>query len=190
MRVSNSEKSSCGKRVTPAMPAECMARGDRREFLLSMVETRWAARNGDASKMEFGLKAQQELEKIEQQIAHLQAVPGRTRRPRARSSNCTTASTPCAAQMSLHLSAWEKTELARHPQRPYTLDYIERIFTDWSEIHGDRGFARRSRHRLRHGAFPRRRSADRRHRRRATPSRRSTATSACRIPRATARRCA
>ena len=39
------------------------------------------------------------------------------------------------------LSAWEKTELARHPQRPYTLDYIERIFTDWSEIHGDRGFA-------------------------------------------------
>src|SRR4029077_15282899 len=37
--------------------------------------------------------------------------------------------------------AWEKTELARHPQRPYTLDYVERIFTDWSEIHGDRGFA-------------------------------------------------
>ena len=31
--------------------------------------------------------------------------------------------------------------MARHPQRPYTLDYIERIFTDWSEIHGDRGFA-------------------------------------------------
>ena len=30
--------------------------------------------------------------------------------------------------------------MARHPQRPYTLDYIERIFTDWSEIHGDRGF--------------------------------------------------
>ena len=37
--------------------------------------------------------------------------------------------------------AWEKTELARHPQRPYTLDYIERVFTDWAEIHGDRGFA-------------------------------------------------
>ena len=36
---------------------------------------------------------------------------------------------------------WRKIELARHPQRPYTLDYIERIFTDWSEIHGDRGFA-------------------------------------------------
>jgi len=43
--------------------------------------------------------------------------------------------------VSAHLTAWEKTELARHPQRPYTLDYVERIFTDWSEIHGDRGFA-------------------------------------------------
>jgi acetyl-CoA carboxylase carboxyl transferase subunit alpha len=37
-------------------------------------------------------------------------------------------------------SAWQKTELARHPQRPQTLDYIERVFTDFSEIHGDRGF--------------------------------------------------
>ena len=43
-------------------------------------------------------------------------------------------------EVSTHLNAWERTNLARHPQRPYTLDYIERIFTDWSEIHGDRGF--------------------------------------------------
>ena len=43
-------------------------------------------------------------------------------------------------EISSHLNAWERTELARHPQRPYTLDYVERIFTDWSEIHGDRGF--------------------------------------------------
>ena len=49
--------------------------------------------------------------------------------------------TPCAQEVLSHRNAWEKTELARHPQRPYTLDYIERIFTDWSEIHGDRGFA-------------------------------------------------
>ena len=37
-------------------------------------------------------------------------------------------------------TAWQKTELARHPQRPQTLDYIERLFTDFSEIHGDRNF--------------------------------------------------
>src|SRR6202011_1480534 len=36
--------------------------------------------------------------------------------------------------------AWIKTELARHPQRPYPMDIIERLFTDFSEIHGDRAF--------------------------------------------------
>ena len=36
--------------------------------------------------------------------------------------------------------AWLKTEVARHPQRPYPMDYIEALFTDFSEIHGDRRF--------------------------------------------------
>jgi acetyl-CoA carboxylase carboxyl transferase subunit alpha len=36
--------------------------------------------------------------------------------------------------------AWIKTELARHPQRPYPMDFIQRMFTDFSEIHGDRAF--------------------------------------------------
>jgi acetyl-CoA carboxylase carboxyl transferase subunit alpha len=36
--------------------------------------------------------------------------------------------------------AWIKTELARHPQRPYPMDFIEALFTDFSEIHGDRAF--------------------------------------------------
>src|ERR1700761_5192238 len=37
-------------------------------------------------------------------------------------------------------AAWVKTELARHPQRPYPMDFIQAIFTDFSEIHGDRSF--------------------------------------------------
>jgi acetyl-CoA carboxylase carboxyl transferase subunit alpha len=37
-------------------------------------------------------------------------------------------------------SAWRRVEQARHPQRPYPMDLIERIFTDFSEIHGDRAF--------------------------------------------------
>ena len=36
--------------------------------------------------------------------------------------------------------AWDRIERARHPQRPYPMDFIERIFTDFSEIHGDRAF--------------------------------------------------
>lgn len=39
------------------------------------------------------------------------------------------------------LTAWQISQVARHPQRPYTLDYIQRIFTDFDELHGDRNFA-------------------------------------------------
>jgi len=39
------------------------------------------------------------------------------------------------------LDPWQISQLARHPQRPYSLDYIERIFEDFRELHGDRNFA-------------------------------------------------
>ena len=39
------------------------------------------------------------------------------------------------------LSAWQITKIARHPERPYTLDYVAEIFTDFTELHGDRHFA-------------------------------------------------
>ena len=40
-----------------------------------------------------------------------------------------------------NLTSWQISQLARHPQRPYTLDYIVRLFTDFEELHGDRQFA-------------------------------------------------
>ena len=39
------------------------------------------------------------------------------------------------------LTPWQVSQLSRHPQRPYTLDYLEHIFTDFDELHGDRKFA-------------------------------------------------
>ena len=39
-----------------------------------------------------------------------------------------------------NLTPMEQVQVARHPKRPYTLDYIHRIFTDWVELHGDRGY--------------------------------------------------
>ena len=39
-----------------------------------------------------------------------------------------------------NLSAWQVVKVARHPQRPHSSDYIERMFTDWDELHGDRHF--------------------------------------------------
>ncbi|MDR0565306.1 MAG: acetyl-CoA carboxylase carboxyltransferase subunit alpha [Azoarcus sp.] len=39
------------------------------------------------------------------------------------------------------LTPWQIAQVARHPQRPYTLDYIQHIFTDFNELHGDRAYA-------------------------------------------------
>lgn len=39
------------------------------------------------------------------------------------------------------LTPWQVSQIARHPNRPYTLDYINEIFTDFHELHGDRAFA-------------------------------------------------
>ena len=44
------------------------------------------------------------------------------------------------AQTYKNLQPIEQVQVARHPKRPYTLDYIERVFTDWIELHGDRAF--------------------------------------------------
>jgi acetyl-CoA carboxylase carboxyl transferase subunit alpha len=49
-----------------------------------------------------------------------------------------TKSRALTASIFSNLSPWQITQLARHPQRPYTLDYVSMIFTDWHELHGDR----------------------------------------------------
>jgi acetyl-CoA carboxylase carboxyl transferase subunit alpha len=45
------------------------------------------------------------------------------------------------AEIYSRLTPWQKAQISRHPNRPYTLDYIEAMLTDFSEMHGDRGFA-------------------------------------------------
>lgn len=91
--------------------------------------------------MEVRLKAEQELARIEEQIEHLQGVPGQNDETQRQVEQLHQRVEALRHQIHSSYGAWEKTELARHPQRPYTLDYVERIFSDWSEIHGDRGFA-------------------------------------------------
>ena len=39
-----------------------------------------------------------------------------------------------------NLNPWQVTQIARHPQRPYTLDYVRELFTHFQELHGDRAF--------------------------------------------------
>jgi len=88
-----------------------------------------------------GSKAQQELEKIEQQIERLDSVAGENKQAHDQLQALLERVANLKRQVSANMGAWQKTELARHPQRPYTLDFIQNIFTDFSEIHGDRGFS-------------------------------------------------
>src|SRR5438094_10516737 len=97
--------------------------------------------NGDGLKNDTSHKSQQTQKKIEQQLKKVQSLDGQDESTRREIQLVPERIELLRKQMSSHFGAWEKTELARHPQRPYALDYIERIFSDWSEIHGDRGYA-------------------------------------------------
>jgi acetyl-CoA carboxylase carboxyl transferase subunit alpha len=108
------------------------------DFLLSMVEERYDGKNGNGHHMDS--RGQQELQKIEEQIAKLQAL-AHDDVARQKIQGLHERISVLREQVAVHPRAWKKAELARNPQRPLTLEYIERIFTDWSEIHGDRGFA-------------------------------------------------
>jgi len=110
------------------------------DFLLSMVEAHHTRRNGNIITMDSGPKAQQELLKIEQQIERLKSIEGQDDETRRQIEQLHKRVDDLRREVSSQLNAWERTELARHPQRPYTLDYVERLFTNWSEIHGDRSF--------------------------------------------------
>jgi acetyl-CoA carboxylase carboxyl transferase subunit alpha len=84
-------------------------------------------------------KAQQELEQIERQVAEMESN-GPTDATRREIAKLQERIETLRREMNTPPTAWQKAELARHPQRPQTLDYIERVFNDFSEIHGDRSF--------------------------------------------------
>lgn len=80
------------------------------------------------------------IQKIRRRIEELSAMesePARQAEIAELQSKLTKVSTEIYAQ----LTPWQKTLVARHPQRPYTLDFIAALIEDWSEIHGDRKFA-------------------------------------------------
>ena len=85
--------------------------------------------------------AQDELRRIEQQIEQLQGAAANNQDALQQLEALQQRVEALRRQISGKLTPWERTEMARHPMRPYPLDYIERIFRDFSEIHGDRGFA-------------------------------------------------
>jgi len=91
--------------------------------------------------MEAASSPQTELQRVEQQIEQLQGAAANNQEALRQLEELQKRVEALRRQVSGKLTPWERTEMARHAMRPYPLDYIERIFPDFSEIHGDRGFA-------------------------------------------------
>ncbi len=85
--------------------------------------------------------AQQQLERVEEQIQELENLAGDNAEARRQLKSLHAQVDSLRAQVNANLSPWQRTELARHLNRPYTADYVEHMFSDWSELHGDRRFA-------------------------------------------------
>jgi acetyl-CoA carboxylase carboxyl transferase subunit alpha len=85
-------------------------------------------------------KAQQDLDRAELEVATLGSSAGSDDDTRRQVAKLQSRISSLREEVKSAQTAWQKTELARHPQRPQTLDYIERLFTEFSEIHGDRSF--------------------------------------------------
>ena len=90
--------------------------------------------------MEATSAAQLELEKIEEQIALLESAAGDNTEAQRQLKVLEERVSNLRRQVTAAMGAWQKTELARHPQRPYMLDYVSLMFDGFDEIHGDRRF--------------------------------------------------
>jgi acetyl-CoA carboxylase carboxyl transferase subunit alpha len=110
------------------------------ELLLAIVEAHRNHRNGNGVRMDSERKAQHELDQIEEQIARVESLEGQGEETRRQIQQLHKRLNELRRELPVASNAWARTTLARHPQRPYTLDYVERLFTGWSEIHGDRSF--------------------------------------------------
>jgi acetyl-CoA carboxylase carboxyl transferase subunit alpha len=85
---------------------------------------------------------QHEIEQLEQEVEELQRLStGATTSTATDIERVRGEISQLRREFYTHLGAWQRTQLARHPQRPYTLDFVRLLFTDFSELHGDRAFA-------------------------------------------------
>jgi acetyl-CoA carboxylase carboxyl transferase subunit alpha len=88
--------------------------------------------NGDVSQFE------EPILKIRRQIEELSALEGDPKQ--AEIAELQKELTKVSTEIYSNLTPWQKTLVARHPQRPYTLDFVAALFEEFIEIHGDRNF--------------------------------------------------
>jgi acetyl-CoA carboxylase carboxyl transferase subunit alpha len=86
-------------------------------------------------------RRKREIEKLVREVEDLRRYPHRDQTAGEELERLRREVSELKREFYQHLGAWQRTQLARHPQRPYTLDYVRLLFDDFSELHGDRAFA-------------------------------------------------
>src|SRR6202167_4725365 len=84
---------------------------------------------------------QSEIDALERDVAELSRLSTPTRETTIEIERIRREVEELKREFYTHLGAWQRLQLARHPQRPYTEDFIRLLFENFSEIHGDRNFA-------------------------------------------------
>jgi acetyl-CoA carboxylase carboxyl transferase subunit alpha len=93
------------------------------------------------SKSTHTLDRQKEIERLEKDVEELRRLAGNGDESDAEFERLRNEILELRREFYAHLGPWQRAQIARHPQRPYTLDWISLMFTDFIELHGDRGFA-------------------------------------------------
>src|SRR5271155_434527 len=86
-----------------------------------------------------GGERQQEIDRLEKEVDELRTLAGNTGAD-AEGERIRQQVAELRREFYTHLGPWQRAQIARHQQRPYTLDYIGLLFTDFVELHGDRAF--------------------------------------------------
>ncbi len=86
-----------------------------------------------------GTERQKEIERLEKDVEELRRLAGDNEAD-AGLERIRHQVSELRREFYTHLGAWQRAQIARHPQRPYALDFIGLLFTDFVELHGDRGY--------------------------------------------------
>ena len=98
-----------------------------------------AVKENKKSAQEVAEARQRELEKLEKEVDDLKRLAG-DEDADAELERLRSEVAELRREFYAHLGPWQRAQIARHPQRPYLMDYIPLLFTDFVELHGDRAF--------------------------------------------------
>jgi acetyl-CoA carboxylase carboxyl transferase subunit alpha len=94
----------------------------------------------DKMGADMGTERQREIERLEKDVEDLKRLAGNDH-AEAELERVRQEVAELRREFYAHLGPWQRAQLARHQQRPYLLDFVQYLFTDFIELHGDRGFA-------------------------------------------------